>query len=137
MSTLLLLVMAAGGCAEQGPLAVEDARLRAVIPGQDKTVGYFTVTNTSASRIVLTGASSPAARAIEIHTTLRDGDIARMRRLPEVVIGAGDTVRFEPGGRHLMLFGVTDLGATTEVVLETADGARMPVAFRTIAVTDR
>lgn len=126
----LLLV----GCTEQGPLVVEEARVRAVIPGQDRTVAYFTARNTGTSPIVLTGASTPASRAIEIHTTIQDGEVARMRRLDEVVIGAGETVPFEPGGRHLMLFGVSELGTSTEIVLETADGGRWPVAFRTVPV---
>ena len=133
-AALVLALLVAGGCADRGPLEVSEARLRALIPGQDKTVGYFTARNSSDRDIVLIGASSTAARAIEMHTTIRDGDVARMRRLPEVVITPQDTVRFEPGGRHLMLFGVSELGTATDIVLETADGHRFAVSFETIAV---
>jgi periplasmic copper chaperone A len=133
-ATVLLLAVLAAGCAEPAALEVNEARLRAPIPGQDKTVGYFTARNSTDQDIVLTGASSTAARAIEMHTTIRDGDIVRMRRLPEVVISAHDTVRFEPGGRHLMVFGVSELGTDTEIVLETAGGERFQVSFETTAV---
>jgi len=130
----LLVAVLLAGCAEGRELEVREARVRAVIPGQDKTVGYFTARNTGDGDVVLSGASSPAARAVEIHTTIRDGDVARMRRLSEVVIPAGETVRFEPGSRHLMLFGVSELGVSAEIVLETADGERIPVTFETIPV---
>jgi periplasmic copper chaperone A len=111
-------------------LQVADARVRAPIPGQDKTVGYFTARNAGTETLVLSGARSEAVRAIEIHTTQRDGDMVRMRRLDEVVIGAGETVRFEPGGRHLMLFGAADLANVVEIVLLGPDGAEHHVTFR-------
>jgi hypothetical protein len=136
-----MLLLLASGCGEpsgsgaDGPgLQVTEARVRALIPGQDNTVGYFTAHNPGSTEVVLTGASSAGIRAIEMHTTIRDGDVARMRGLEEVVIAPGDTVRFEPGGRHLMLFGVSELAMFTEVVLESRDGGRIPVRFETIAI---
>jgi hypothetical protein len=33
-----------------------------------------------------------------------------------------------------MLFGVSELGVSAEIVLETADGERIPVTFETIPV---
>ena len=134
----MLLIVAAGcaaGCGgaetgqAAGPLEVGDARVRALIPGQDKTVGYFTARNGSDETVVLVGAQSEAARAVEMHTTLRDGDMVRMRRLAEVEIEPGETVRFEPGGRHLMLFGVTALGEGVEIGLLRRDGAEIRVRF--------
>ncbi|MFU8814536.1 MAG: copper chaperone PCu(A)C [Pseudomonadales bacterium] len=119
---------------DRGILQVDDAWVRAPIPGQDKTAGYFTASNTGSEDVALTAARSDAARAIEIHTILRDGDMVRMRRLDEVVIGAGETVRFEPGGRHLMLFGVSELETSVDIVLEQSDGTEIPVRFRVAAV---
>ena len=117
-------------------LEVIDARLRTPVPGQDKTAGYFTLNNRSRETVVLVGAESPAARSVEMHTSERDGDVMRMRRLTEVVVPAGEAVRFEPGGRHLMLFGVSSLGDATEIVLLGRDGRRIPVTFETIAMGD-
>ena len=128
----LIALLTLAGCDGDDALAVSEARVRAPIPGQDKTVGYFTAHNPSDEAVKLTGAESAAVRAIEIHTTSRDGDVVRMRRLDEVVIPAGDTVRFEPGGRHLMLFGVAELGENVEITLRTADGQRLPVRFETV-----
>lgn len=120
----LVVLGTLAGCAEGPALQVSEARVRQLIPGQETTVGYLTLRNTGARDRVLTAVASDAARAVEMHTTVRDGDVVRMRRLSEVVIPAGETVRFEPGGRHLMLFGVTDLKDPVQVSLTvvTRDG---------------
>lgn len=118
------LVLAHSSCTSgaEAPLVFDDARVRVVLPGTDKTVGYFRVRNTSDAPIVLVGARAPGVRAIEFHTTRRDGDTVRMRRLQEVVLAPGATTDFSPGGRHLMLFGVTTLPATLPVTLVDAEG---------------
>lgn len=132
-----IALLIAAGCS-QAPggdgLEVIDARLRAVIPGQDKTAGYFTLNNRGRDPITVVGAASEAARSIEMHTTVQDGQVMRMRRLEEVVVPPGEAVRFEPGGRHLMLFGVSSLGEATEIVLLRKDGKRVVVSFETIPV---
>lgn len=132
---MLPLLLVAGCAAEPaGPLAISDARIRALIPGQDTTAGYFDATNVSAAAVVLVGAESPAARAIEFHTTTRDGDVVRMRRLTEVRIEPGATIHFQPGGHHLMLFGVTSLDDETEIRLLTRDGTVVSTSFRQVPI---
>jgi copper(I)-binding protein len=52
----------------------------------------------------LLGAETDAARAIEIHRTVIESDgRAYMRMLDDVVLPAGESVQFRPGGLHLML----------------------------------
>jgi copper(I)-binding protein len=122
--------------AANGPVAtrivVDDARLRQLLPGQHKTAGYFNITNTSAAPVSLTGASSSIAKAIEFHRIVHDGDIVRMRPVEKVMVAAGATVRFEPGGLHLMVFGVKELPERTEIVLATATGERIAAVFRQV-----
>ncbi len=131
-----LLTLALIGCAESAtPLELENARVRLPVPGTDKSVAYFDVTNTTAAPITLVSASSNGARAIEFHTMIRDGDMMRMRRLTEVEIAPGATVEFAPGGKHLMMFGVTELGAVVEIVLTDADGVEYAHGFRTFSAT--
>lgn len=133
---LLALVAVAAGCSPALPdgLVIEDARVREPAPGRDMTAGYFTARNTSAADIVLVAARSPAARAVEMHVSEADGDVMRMRRLEQVEIGAGETVRFEPGGRHLMLFGVSPPEDGLDIVFEHADGATTTAHFRTVSL---
>lgn len=125
------LVLLHAGCTSHadGPLAFDDARVRALLPGTDKTVGYFRVRNTTDAPIVLVGARAPGVRAIEYHTTTRDGDTVRMRRLQEVVLAPGETTEFAPGGRHLMLFGVSDVPETLPITLVDADGTEYGHVF--------
>jgi copper(I)-binding protein len=130
----LAILVLLGGCAEPPPVTVEDARVRALIPGQDKTAAYMTLRNHTNETLTLTAASAEQVRAIEFHTTRLDGGVMRMRRLPSVDVRAGEAVRFRPGGRHLMLFGVTSLPAELEIQLEFADGTRLMVPFEQVEI---
>ncbi len=127
-----LLVSGLLGCGS-GPsstgLEFDDARMRDLIPGSDKTVGYFVVHNRTGQRVTIVGARSAQARTIELHQTSTVDGVSRMRRLSEVDIEPSASVTFEPGGRHLMVFGVTELTAPVNVVFELASGDQREVEF--------
>lgn len=134
LAWFLTTLLVVAGCGEpatvhEGPLQISDARIRALAPGQDKTAAYFDLHNSGAAEITLVGAETPVARAVEIHQIIRDGDMVRMRRQPEVVIPAGNTVRFAPGGLHLMIFGVSSAIDGAEIVLLFGDGSRVEAQF--------
>jgi copper(I)-binding protein len=113
-------------------LTISNPKIRALIPGQDTTAGYFDITNSGTTAVTLVGATSPHARSIEIHTIIRDGDMVRMRRLDTVTIEPGATEVFATGGTHLMLFGVERLAAVNRIDLITAGGKRISGRFRLI-----
>jgi periplasmic copper chaperone A len=100
---------------------VENAWTRATPPGSKIGAGYMTLRNTSATPDRLVGASSPAARKVEPHVTVRDGDISRMRPAAGYDIPANGTFELDPGGAHLMLF---DLKAPLK------EGDKVPVTLR-------
>lgn len=123
-----------GACTPADPIGIDGAYLHPPVPGRDVAVGYFEITNHGALGINLVAASSPQVRAIEIHTHIADGDMMRMRRLESVSIAPGDTVRFAPGGHHLMLFGYTageasGDAATVPVTLHFSNGEARSVQF--------
>ena len=89
----------------QSPV-VEDAYVRGLIPGRDVTAAFMSIDNTTGSDCLLTGAESSLARSVEIHSHSHHHGMMQMRRLESVPIAAGERVVFEPGGLHLMLFGV-------------------------------
>ena len=130
----LLASVALMGCTAPADLEFENARVRALIPGQDKTVAYVDLHNHTEAPMVLVGAESTNVRAIEIHTTRLQDGVMRMRRLNEVTIPARDTIHFQPGGRHLMLFGVKSLGSELDIQLRFADGGSRTITFRQIAI---
>ena len=116
-------------------LTVDKPRIRELIPGQNKTVAYFDITNKGAVKVSLVGVSSDSVGVIEIHTILRNGDdMVRMQQLPEVVLPPGKTVRFRSGGLHLMLLDVMDLQKETEIQLFTSDGEIHRAIFQRISL---
>ncbi len=140
---LLGAILTLGGCGgtssdgtrSAAGLEIEDARVREPVPGRTMTAGYFTARNRADQAVTLVAVSSPAAASVEMHVSEQDGDMMRMRQLDSVEIGAGETVRFEPGGRHLMLFGIESLPEEgIDLVFERSDGETMTVRFRTASL---
>ncbi len=134
--TSLLLVLLSG-CADPAPLVFEDARIRLPVPGSDKSVGYFQLTNTTDADISISSAEAMGVRTIEFHTMTVVDDMMRMRRLDGFVVPAGQTVSFESGGKHLMLFGVGELGNEVELVFRNDSGAEYRQNFSTFALADQ
>lgn len=100
---LVAIALAANGAAAAPP-AVEGAWARATPPAARTGAIYLTLTADTADRLV--GASSPAAREVQIHTHVNEGGMSRMVQLPELALPAGASVRLEPGGLHLMLIDI-------------------------------
>jgi hypothetical protein len=87
-------------------IRVEAAWTRAAGAGTSG-VGYMTMRNTGPAPDRLVAARTPAARTVELHTHIRDGDVMRMRPVPAIDLPPGGEVRLAPGGLHLMLIGLT------------------------------
>jgi copper(I)-binding protein len=134
LTATALLVIAQASAAEAANVTLSNARVRALIPGQDATVGYFDITNSGTTDVVLVAARSEGVGAIEMHTIVVDGDMVRMRRLERVIVPAGETIHFKTGGHHLMLSGVAELGQTTQITLLTATGRQITGRFERTAL---
>lgn len=102
----LLAAPTAAQDARAGDIAVQQPWTRAA--GQGATgAGFMAVSNRGAAADRLLSAASPAARSMEMHTMIRDGDAMRMRPVDAIEIPAGQTVALRPGGLHLMLVGLS------------------------------
>jgi periplasmic copper chaperone A len=108
--------------------AVSAAWVRQVPPAARMTAGYLSIFNPGPEALVVVGAESPLFGSIEIHGTVMVDGVARMRHQETVTVPAGETVRFEPGGLHLMLMqpvdGVPSSGSI-ELALLLEDGQRL------------
>lgn len=93
-----LLVACAGG---EPDLRVSTAQAGQPAAGSSQVV--VEVRNDGDGDDVLAGASTPAAAAVEVHLTEVADGRASMTLQETVPIPAGETVRFRPGGLHLML----------------------------------
>ncbi len=99
-------------------------------PGMSMGVGYLSITNRAKTPDALIAASSPAAAKVEFHETRITDGMARMRPLTEVAIGAGETVKLQPGGIHLMLVGLQapfELGKSIPLTLEFREAGKITV----------
>ena len=54
----------------------------------------------------LVGASTPVAANAQVHETINDNGIMKMRPVAAVPIPPGQTVTLAPGGYHIMLIGL-------------------------------
>ncbi len=103
--TLLVLVLILGACnsEKQAPLVATDIVITATMPGGKMSAGYLSLHNNTRDAIRISHVTSPQFDAVEIHESSIDDGIAKMRRVPELLIPAGSTVSLQRGGLHLML----------------------------------
>lgn len=105
-----------------GDVAVGRPWTRAVAAGAPTAAGYMTLRNEGSAPDRLVSASTPMARAVELHEGAVADGITRMRPLPSgIEIPPGATVRLEPGGLHAMLTGPSG---------PFAQGTRVPLTLR-------
>ncbi|MGO4135665.1 DUF1775 domain-containing protein [Rhizobium brockwellii] len=93
----------AGETVKAGDLEVSGGFAKAMLPGQPVGGGFFTVKNNGQTDDRLVSVSSPAAGEVQIHEMVTKDNVMRMRQLKDgIAIGAGETVKLEPGNLHLM-----------------------------------
>lgn len=93
-----------GSCSAEGEaLVATDLVVAKPRPGMQMTAGYLTLSNRSAQAITISQVTSIEFGSVEMHESVVEDGMARMLPLPELPIAAGQTVKFEPGGKHLML----------------------------------
>lgn len=65
---------------------------------------YFLLHNGGDTPVTWLGGESSASAAVEIHTTIKDNDVMKMRQLADgVELGPDESIQLVPGGMHLML----------------------------------
>lgn len=114
-----------------GDLTIAGAFARATLPNAPVAGGFLTVTNNGTADDTLVSASAPIAGMTQVHEMAMDGDVMRMRELPDgLPIPAGETVTLEPGGYHLMFMDLTGPlteGETVPVTLTFAQAGTVEV----------
>lgn len=131
--SLFLLVGGFSGCARE-EITIRNAWIPEAPPTVSALAGYLSVENNSGETRTLVGASGALFERIEIHRTVyeQDSGLARMIREEELYIASGQSLRFEPGGYHLMLINpkkaLTE-GDSVTLTLLFANGSRLTVQF--------
>jgi periplasmic copper chaperone A len=137
LGALFLAALAAAHEYKKGELVVDHPWSRATAPGMTMGVGYFVIKNNGKKPERLLGASSPAAESVEIHRTIEEKGMARMRPVAAVDLPPGRTVKAEPGGLHLMLVGLKEplvAGAMVPLTLRFRDAGEIEVQLKVEAI---
>jgi len=121
MKKIAFLIGLLGAPFAHSELLLKDGYIQVPIPGQAVTAAFFTVRNTGPQPCDLLGAETSVADRAELHGHNHREGMVQMRRLPKLAVAAGGVVQLQPGGDHLMLFGVENLGVETEPVAVSLD----------------
>lgn len=139
-----LLILIGCGTDADAPAGPESERPRATIVVEEPwarpvtvtegervhSAAYFTLRNQGDTAVRLLGADTDVAARTEIHETRLEDGVMRMRARTDVDLPAGEALRFEPGGLHVMLMDVRqDLvaGDSLALVLRFEDGTEQAV----------
>ena len=87
-------------------LQVSNAQIRAVPPTQKITAAFMDISNHSESSIAIIAIETDIADSVEFHTSIREGEKILMRKVESIPVDSQSTTALEPGGYHLMLFGL-------------------------------
>lgn len=81
------------------------------------SAGYLVLTNNTDKPVVIDGVASPQFGVVELHETVLEDGIARMRRIEELIVPARGSVTLERGGKHLMLMRAREPAASVSLQL--------------------
>ncbi|MEG2794130.1 MAG: copper chaperone PCu(A)C [Pseudomonas sp.] len=85
---------------------VDDAWVRATVPSQSASGAFMTLTADSDSKLL--SVKSPVAKDVQIHEMSMKDDVMRMGPVDSVALPAGQAVKLDPEGYHVMLMGLKD-----------------------------
>ena len=100
---LLALFWAATASAADPAIKIDKAWARATMQPGATGVVYLTLSNSGPATDRLVGVSSPVAAEAGLHIMVMEGTVMQMRPVDTLDVKPGDSVRFKPGGLHIML----------------------------------
>ena len=123
MATAALLWLSACAPDNTAPLVATDVEVTPPRAGVSMRAAYLRIRNNTDTPVRITSAASPHFERVEMHETVVEDDIARMRPVAEVTIDAQGEVVFERGGLHLMLMRPRDTSHDeSDIRLDFFDG---------------
>lgn len=131
---LALAALPALASCEKREVTVTDGWVR-LSPNPDApSAAYFTVKGGS-DATQLSAVGSEVAIRFEMHETVRENGMMQMKPLATVEIPANSSVKFEPGGKHVMIWNINPgikPGQRMNMVFTFANGAQIeyPMAVR-------
>jgi periplasmic copper chaperone A len=121
-----IYVLLAGCQSSNGPIEVSEAWAPATPPGATVGSAYMAIRADSSDTLI--GASTPLASSVEMHQTLQEGDVLKMRKVEALDLAPNNPIMFEPGGTYFMLIGLS-------APLQPGERVPMTLRFRDIGET--
>ena len=124
VAILMVLVLAAGcGAQSASPSVTIEGPYARPSPSEGGNGGAFmTIVNTGGTADRLVSGQSSASNTVELHETTEEGGVMKMRPVPGgFEIPANGRLELKPGGKHVMLIGLTAplvAGQTIEITLD-------------------
>ena len=138
--TCTLLASAGVASAQEfkaGNIVVSHPWSRATPTGAKVGAGYFVIENRGKTPDRLLGGSVEAAARFEIHDTVVEDGVMRMRELKSLELPPGGSIEARPGGRHVMFGGLLHplaAGGKIQGVLQFEHAGRVEVEFDIIGM---
>jgi len=129
----LVAILALAALPAWAQVTVEQPWSRATPPGSKIGVGFMRLKNAGAAPERVVGVSSPVAGRVEMHVTVREGDVMKMRQVQSFEVPPGGTFELKPGGAHLMLVDLKQplaKGERVPLTLELEKGGMLQVELR-------
>lgn len=138
VAILMVLLLAAGcGAPTTSPAITVESPFARPSPAEGGNGGAFmTIVNAGGTADRLVSGQSSAAKSVELHETTEEDGIMKMRPVPGgFEIPANGRLELKPGGKHVMLIGLTAAlaaGQTVEITLnfEKSGAIKLEVPVR-------
>ncbi|HUK07073.1 MAG TPA: copper chaperone PCu(A)C [Stellaceae bacterium] len=103
VTSLLALTMIASVSAQTSSIEVNHVWARATPAGAKTAAVYMTLTNKGSAPDRLMSVSTSVADKADVHTTINDNGVMRMRPVTALDVKPGMPTVLKPGGYHIML----------------------------------
>jgi copper(I)-binding protein len=123
--------MAAQAFAGTDGLSLSGGWMRIIVTSRP-AAGYFTLRNDGSAERKLVGASSPGCGMMMLHRSKTEDGVDKMMPVKAVTVPAHGSIRFAPGGYHLMCMrpkAVMKPGKSVPVTLTFGDGSTLSAGF--------
>jgi periplasmic copper chaperone A len=102
-------------------VAIEKPWARATAPGASIAGGYMIIRNPGAAADRLVSASSPASARVEMHVSVNENGVMKMREVPGYDVPAKGAFELKPGGAHMMF---------VDIKRPFKEGEKVPVTLK-------
>lgn len=124
---LLLSIFLTSCVSTSKDIQIKDPYVREVPPNQTISASFMTLINNTESDIALLKVTSNIAKSIELHEHTHNKGIMQMRQVSKIIIPANNSKKLQPGGFHIMLFGLQrkiKAGEKVNLILEFDNGTK-------------